>query len=88
MNHKKIQTTIKPNGRIGRPLDLGWVDSTRLDSDIEYERQRSSRLALMASQKDRPDRAIQTVEVASQTVVTVYESGEVRIINYVPEEES
>lgn len=88
MKYKKIQTTIKPSGRPGRALELGWVDSTRLDADIEDERQRWARLALAAERQNRPDRSIQTVEIANQTVVVVYESGEVRIINYVPEEES
>lgn len=86
MNYKKIQTTVKPNGRLGRPLDLGWVAPHALDNDIEAERQRSSRLALAAERHNRPDRSIQTVEVAGQTVITIYESGEVRIINYVSEE--
>lgn len=88
MNYKKTQTTIKPDGRSLRPLELGWVASTRLDADMEDERQRFSRLALMATQKDRPDRAIQTVEVTSQAVVVIYESGEVRIVHYIPEEKS
>jgi hypothetical protein len=83
---KKIQTTIKTSGKTSA-MELGWVDSTRLGADFEEERQRFSRLALMAEQRNRPDRTIQTVETAGNTIVVVYESGEVRIVNYIPEEE-
>lgn len=85
MNHKKIQTTVKTSGDTSS-MELGWVRSENLDRDIEEERQRFSRLALAAERHNRPDRNIATTEVAGETVVVIYESGEVRIINYVPEE--
>lgn len=87
MNYKKIQTTVKTNGDTSA-MELGWVAPHALDKDIEGERRRFSSLALAAERHNRPDVTIETVEVAAQTVVAVYESGKVRIINYVPEEGS
>lgn len=85
--NKKIQTTILTNGET-RQMDLGWAHTSGLDQDIAMERERFARLALEAERNNREDRKIQSVEVAGNTVVVIYEGGEVRIVNYVPEEKS
>lgn len=87
--YKKIQTRVKAPGQpasaSGEPsvLELGWVDGTRLFDDIERERQRFSHEAL--SSGGRAISAVRTVEVMDQTVVVIYESGSVCVINYIPE---
>lgn len=86
MNHKKIQTTVKTNGETSS-LELGWVDSTHLDRDIEEERERFAKVARAGSRAVVAQPAIQTVEVAhlAPTIVAVYENGIVRVVTYVPE---
>lgn len=84
MKYKKVQTTILTSGQT-RQMDLGWADDYNINSDIGRERERFARLAVGAERNNREDRKIQSVEVAGETVVVIYESGEVRIVNYVEE---
>jgi len=81
MNHKKIQTTVQANGDTS-VTELGWVSTENLDRDMDRERQRFSAIARTGRSiyKD-----IQTVETTTTSVVVIYESGTVRVINYVPE---
>jgi hypothetical protein len=84
MKYKKVQTRVRTDGTVST-LALGWVWPEHLDRDMAEERDKFSRLALAAQQRGRTDRNIQAVETAGETLVAVYESGEVKIINYIEE---
>jgi hypothetical protein len=85
VNHKKIQTTVKPSGD-ARNLELGWVSGENLDRDIGEERERFSTIARTAELWPKAgEAAIQAVEVTGNTIVVVYVNGTVRVINYVQE---
>lgn len=84
MNHKKIQTTVRPNGDSSN-LELGWVSGEHLTRDMAEERERAAKVALAGSRAMVAQPAIQTVETTTTTIVVIYESGMVRVINYVPE---
>jgi hypothetical protein len=85
MRYKKIQTRLRTDGTTS-VLPLGWVYPENLDRDMAEEKDHFSRLALAAQRHGRTDRNIQSVETAGTTVVAVYESGEVKVLNYIKEE--
>jgi hypothetical protein len=78
MKYRKFQTTIQPSGK-HLVLQMGWVDSTRLDADMEWEKNRFNHLARTR------DNYIRTVEVTDSNIVAVDESGRVRIVHWVDE---
>jgi hypothetical protein len=75
---KKFETTVHASGTVS-VRQLGVVADTDIDTDIEREKDRFTRLAL------RPETAyqIKTVEITSNTVVAVYECGTVKIVHWV-----
>jgi hypothetical protein len=79
--YQKHQITVHPSGRI-TTTELGFVDRTLQDGDMEEERRRFAVLAM----KEPSD--IIAVEVTDTTVVAVYRSGAVKIVHYwITEEE-
>lgn len=75
--YKKIQTTVAVNGK-AETMKLGFVDRTKLDDDMEAERERFTKLAKIGNGR------IQAVEVTDATVVAVYKDGTVRIVHWIP----
>ncbi|HEX9085913.1 MAG TPA: hypothetical protein VF867_00115 [Arthrobacter sp.] len=92
MNYKKIQTRVRASGTpasaSGEPsvLELGWVDGTHLDEDIQRERERFATVGRTAKLwPSAGEAAIQAVEVAHLSVVAIYEDGSVCVLTYHPE---
>lgn len=81
MRYRKNEFYIRKDGTCSKK-DLGTIDSTRIDSDMAWERNRRSRIARATGQ-------VNSIEVLPNCIVTTYATGHVFVVavTYTPEEE-
>ena len=77
--YRKKQTTIHTNGFVKTGVVQVGIAATNLDGDKERERAYFSKIATDPRIQNR----IQTVELAGDSLVVVYESGMIKVIQWV-----
>ncbi|UDL16663.1 hypothetical protein SEA_ATUIN_270 [Arthrobacter phage Atuin] len=75
MRYKKTEYYINFDGTCTKK-DLGTIDSTRIDSDQAWERDRKARIA-------RSSGRVQSIEVLPFGIVTTYATGNVMVVGLV-----
>jgi hypothetical protein len=80
---KKVQTTTYTNGQTAVQVLERGISVSNLNRDKEDERIYFSKIATDPRMQNR----IQTVELAGDTLVIIYEDGRVRIIQWLEDEQ-